>query len=421
MTVGVRRSRALTLRYEPRPCLDLAAMLRGNITVTPDERLVAISLLTGQSYSLSDEELRILSGTPSTHWVRVDEALSALAVPATALEPLLDAGLLLSDPAEGSRAVLRAREEAYCAIDWDDYAAQYHVMSRMKDQDVGRHIDDQVHPAEDALASSAERIQQYMGLATAMSQAVAATSHVHGAAPSHFYSLPGAIETRELPPVRAEGRLFELLRSRKTIRLFDAEAPMSADELSTILYYTFGAQGWTPLVPGLIGLRKTSPSGGSLHPIEVYPLVLNVREIATGLYHYNVERHGLELFKRLDRTQAETLAESVTLGQSYFRSAHVLFILTARWYRNFWKYRKAQKSYRVIHVDAGHLSQTLYLLCQELGLGAFYTGAINDVNIEELLEVDPLQEGVIGVSGCGRPLNGGKPLTLETMDYSPFS
>ena len=73
----------------------------------------------------------------------------------------------------------------------------------------------------------------------------------------------------------------------------------------------------------------------------------------------------------------------------------------------------------MIHVDAGHLSQTLYLLCTELGLGAFYTGAINDINIEQALGLDPLQEGVIGIAGCGRTLPGTAPLTLETLPYVP--
>jgi nitroreductase len=70
-------------------------------------------------------------------------------------------------------------------------------------------------------------------------------------------------------------------------------------------------------------------------------------------------------------------------------------------------------------MDAGHLSQTLYLLCTHLGLGAFFTGAVNDMNIEEMLGLDPLQEGVIGISGCGRPLQGGDPLSLQTVPFTP--
>lgn len=393
-------------------------MLRGDLAVTGEERLVAISLLTGERRALSDAELRLLSGVASTHWVALDDLRRTHGVTDEMIAPLLDAGLLLADPATGRHAELRAREERFAAIDWDDHAAQYHVMSRMKDQDVGRFVEHAAPVPVDAGASSQARVQEYVELATAMSQTLVAGAATHDPPPPHFYRRPDAVATHDLPDPRVEAPLFDLLTARKTIRLFDHENPLTIGELSTILYYTFGAQGWAQLVPGLVGLRKTSPSGGSLHPIEAYPLVMNVRGADPGLYHYSVERHAVELLQPMERERAQSMAEILTLGQSYFRSAHVLIILTARWYRNFWKYRKAPKSYRVIHVDAGHLSQTLYLVCQHLGLGAFFTGAVNDVNVEELLKLDPLQEGVVGISGCGRPLNGGAPLTLQTVPYT---
>src|SRR5689334_9142510 len=112
---GIRRARAITLRYEPRPLLDVTAMLRGSIAVTHEERLVAISLLTGEHYVLSDAELQLLSALPSTHWVLADDVANARAI----VGPLLDAGLVLADPAEGAHAELRAREEKFAAIDWD--------------------------------------------------------------------------------------------------------------------------------------------------------------------------------------------------------------------------------------------------------------------------------------------------------------
>ena len=419
MVKGLRRARSITLRFEPVPVLDLTAMMRGSIAVASEERLVAISLLTGERHALTDDELRVLRALPSTYWVLMEEALRPLGIPAAAVVPLLDAGLVLADPAVGAHADLRAREERCAAIDWDDHAAQYHVMSRVKDQDVGQGVPHAAPAPDGAPASSGERIQEYLELATAISQNLAAGSAYFGPPPPHFHSVPDAVAVRDLPEPRAQGRLFDLLTQRRTIRVFDHDDPLTAEELSTVLYYTYGAHGWAELVPGLVGLRKTSPSGGSLHPIEAYPLILNVRGVETGLYHYSVERHALELLKPMERKDAEVLAERMTLGQSYFRSAHVLIVLTARWYRNFWKYRKAQKSYRVIHMDAGHLSQTLYLVCQELGLGAFFTGAVNDINIEELLGLDPLHEGVLGISGCGRPLNGGAPLTLLTARYTP--
>ena len=168
-----------------------------------------------------------------------------------------------------------------------------------------------------------------------------------------------------------------------------------------------------------MGLHKTSPSGGALHPVEAYTLVLNVEGVKPGLYHYDVGRHELGLIRRMDRGEAEDLAERFTLGQKYFRSAHVLFILTGRFDRSFWKYRSDPKAYKVVHLDARHLSQTLYLVCAAIGLGAFFTGAVNDLNIEEALEIDGLEQGVIGIAGCGRPWQGTPALRLDPQPYVP--
>jgi nitroreductase len=54
-------------------------------------------------------------------------------------------------------------------------------------------------------------------------------------------------------------------------------------------------------------------------------------------------------------------------------------------------------------MDAAHLAQTFYLVCAELGLGAFVTAAVNGANIEERLGLDPFTEGALAMCGCGRP------------------
>ncbi len=78
--------------------------------------------------------------------------------------------------------------------------------------------------------------------------------------------------------------------------------------------------------------------------------------------------------------------------------------MTSRFYRNFWKYRKHQKAYGVLLMDAAHLSQTFYLVCTELGLGSFITAAINSTNIEQKLGLDGFIEGAIAICGCGKPI-----------------
>ena len=59
------------------------------------------------------------------------------------------------------------------------------------------------------------------------------------------------------------------------------------------------------------------------------------------------------------------------------------------------------KAYRALVLDVGHLSQTMYLAATELGLGAFITAAVNEVDIEQALGLDPLEEGPLAVTGFG--------------------
>ena len=75
--------------------------------------------------------------------------------------------------------------------------------------------------------------------------------------------------------------------------------------------------------------------------------------------------------------------------------------MASRFERNFWKYRNHAKAYRATILDVGHLSQTLYLAATELGLAAFITAAINEGDIEDAFGLDPMQQGVMSVSGFG--------------------
>lgn len=419
----VRRSECFTLRFEQRASLDVAAMLRGQLDVAPLDRLVATSQLTREAHALDETAIRVLQGSSVAQWEPLDTLAERTHAAKGDVEALLASGLLIGDGDEPDVRALREQEERLRSLAWDDEALRYHLASRSEDVDAWANAAPSPEAAceqsGDAPREAAERFQGYAQMTAHLAQGLQATAAWFGPAPEHFHHVEGALGRDELSLPTTSRPLFDLLERRKTTRIFDPANAMTRDELSTLLYYTYGCHGTAQLVDGLVGLRKTSPSGGALHPIEAYPLVLNVDGLETGLYHYNVEHHALDLLRTFEREEAEALAETFTVGQSYFRTAHALVLLTARFHRNFWKYRHAQKSYRVIHVDAGHLSQTFYLVATELGLGAFYTGAVNDVNIEETLGIDGVEEGVIGVSGCGRHWTDGPSLELETHDYVP--
>jgi putative peptide maturation dehydrogenase len=203
-----------------------------------------------------------------------------------------------------------------------------------------------------------------------------------------------------------------LLKRRVTCRNFDARRSLGLDDLAAVLYRAFGAFGSGQFGPGFRALKKGSPSGGGMHPVEAYVLARRVDGLAPGCYHYHPLAHALEPLElpvRADRLPA--LSRRLVAGQRYLAAAPVLVVLAARFVRNQWKYRRHAKAYRVMVLDAGHLSQTFQLAATELGLGSFITAAINEVDCERAFGLDPMQEGVFAVLGVGH--RSAKRRTLE--------
>lgn len=189
----------------------------------------------------------------------------------------------------------------------------------------------------------------------------------------------------------------EVLLTRRTTRRF-SDVPLSEAQLSTLLYFSWGATGTVDNPLGDVFLRKTSPSGGSLHPIEVYPVIMNVDGVPNGLYHYSVRRHGLETLSQED--PRDWIAHA-TGDQQWVAEAGVVFLLSAFLPRTAWKYGYPRVARAVIS-EVGFSSQSAFLTATWQGLGAFHTIALRDQIWEEKLGLDPLREPVFGVTGAGR-------------------
>ena len=192
--------------------------------------------------------------------------------------------------------------------------------------------------------------------------------------------------------------IWQALERRRTHRAFDSK-PLPLNLLSAILQWTWGKTMEFNKAEMGIHIMKTSPSGGSRHPVEVYPLVLNVESMQPGLYHYSVQHHRLEPLKQGDFSE---VAAELCAGQRWVSDAAVVCLMTAVLPRSMWKYRHA-RAYRIIHLDAGHLGQTFHLVCTALGLGPFTTAAMNDKEIEAFLGIDGVTEIPIYVAASGWP------------------
>jgi len=197
-----------------------------------------------------------------------------------------------------------------------------------------------------------------------------------------------------------DGDFDAMLKRRTTCRNFNRSIPLPQALLSRMLERVFAAHGQWQADEETVFLKKSSPSGGGLHPTEAYLIVRDVDGLDDGLYHYHPIDHAVVRIAVQHETLDE-LAKRAVAGQHWFSEAHVLVVMATRFRRCFWKYRHHPKAYRAVTMDAGHLSQTLYLAATDLGLGAFVTCAINEVDIEQAFGLDPLEEGVMAVGGFG--------------------
>ncbi|HET7843768.1 MAG TPA: putative peptide maturation dehydrogenase [Xanthomonadales bacterium] len=289
-----------------------------------------------------------------------------------AVDALLRKGLLIAY--EGEPVRHRERDARLREVPWFGTSAMLHYATRWRSRD----LEEESAEAPPGLADISERWGHPPALQL---ERVAARDRIPLARPA-----PDAHD--------------ELLARRATCRNYD-EAPLAATELAALLWRVFGYQAVAGDQPGLALAKRTSPSAGSLHPVEAYVLARRVDGVATGLYHYHAGAHALEPIRSLDATEASTLARRFVAGQPWFAGAHVQVALVARFARNFWKYRRHPKAYRAVVLDAGHLSQTLMIEATRAGLGAFVTAAINEVDIEQAFGLDELAESPIAVCGFG--------------------
>ena len=209
-----------------------------------------------------------------------------------------------------------------------------------------------------------------------------------------------------MPPADSDGEFPSILRSRRTWRHF-SRAPIAKDQIATLLGLTWGVQRWGRVRgQGRIAL-KTSPSGGACHPGEVYVVALNVTGLRRGVYHYAADRQALE---RLRVKLATGAVARYLPNQPWFRGAAALFLMSAVFAREQWRYPVA-RAYRAVLIDAGHLCQTFCLTATWLGLAPFCSMAFADSRIEQDLQLDGVRESLIYVAGVGaRPRGGWKPL-----------
>ena len=380
----IRRCKVIYMEPREHVGFDLGSLLSGGDGV--DRRLAWMALLPhmGNEVELDGDAWRLLGRLGTERWIPAEE-LAPAEVPA--LGALLEAGAVVAD--DPGYALQKSRDDALRGNHWHPLSALLHGMTRW----------DGVDTVDAMRKTGTETAGELRGLL--------------GAPPPEHASpaLAGPVIAMERP---VAGDFDRLLRRRTTCRNFELSRALPLSMLSQLMDRVFAAQGTVHVSDDTVFLKKNSPSGGGLHPVEAYLLVRNVEGLEGGLYHYDPLAHALGRLAE-PATPLDALALQAVAGQTWFAEAHVLAIMAPRYGRNFWKYRQHAKAYRAVLLEAGHLSQTLYLSATEAGLAAYVTCAINESCLDEALGLDPMNEGVLAVCGFGW-----RGETMETMELDPL-
>jgi len=187
------------------------------------------------------------------------------------------------------------------------------------------------------------------------------------------------------------------IESRATLRSYSSE-PLSVDELAYLLWCT---QGVRKVIPGKATLRNV-PSAGARHPFETYVLVNRVTGLQSGLYRYLALEHKL-MVVNLDASLADKIAANA-FNQPQIKSSAATFIWSAILWRM--KSRYGERSYRYIHLDAGHVCQNLYLAAESIGCGVCAIGAFDDDALHAVLGFDGDEQFVAYMASVGKKGTG---------------
>jgi SagB-type dehydrogenase family enzyme len=192
-------------------------------------------------------------------------------------------------------------------------------------------------------------------------------------------------EAIKLPAPARKGALTvsEALAVRRTVRGFASRA-LDLAQVSQLLWDADGLSDPR-------GLR-TSPSAGATYPLDLYLVVgeRGVNNLPAGVYYYLVAEHAL---KAVAPGEVRPAVVRACLHQTWMAEAPVMVVITGEYRRCTARY--GQRGIRYTHMEAGNVSQNLFLAAEDLGLGAGIVGAFEDKALGQVLHLPPAHEPLL--------------------------
>ena len=162
------------------------------------------------------------------------------------------------------------------------------------------------------------------------------------------------------------------LQQRRSVRAYKDEG-LNLDELAQVLW---AAQGITDTSKGL----RTAPSARAQYFVSVYVLAGTVAGLPQGLYRYVPKDHAL--VRLMEGDVKGELFKAV--GQAPIKNAPVAIVLTGAADR--------ATNPRWMALEAGHVSQNIYLQAVPLGLGTVAIAGFTDEKVRGALKLSEKEQ-----------------------------
>jgi SagB-type dehydrogenase family enzyme len=188
--------------------------------------------------------------------------------------------------------------------------------------------------------------------------------------------------------------LEKTIHSRKSRRQFSYRS-LNINELSKLLYLSNGVLS-VEANAGYKTFRRAVPTSGALCSVEIYPIVLNVRGLEQGVYHYDSLHHQLDYLRKGDFRDH---VQKRLIFQQEFSNASTILILTS-WFSKL-KFKYNERGYRYALLDAGHVGAHIYLVSTALGLACCGICGFLDDEVNRLIAVNGLDESAVYLLAVG--------------------
>lgn len=213
-----------------------------------------------------------------------------------------------------------------------------------------------------------------------------------GAVPSHAPPLPEPT----LPP-----SLRKMLDLRVSCRRFSPE-PLAIAHLGALLHAGYGVLG-KAAANGVEFDHRPVPSAGACYPLHIFVLVRTVAGADRGAYRYDPDAHRLT---PMGARPDDATTAILFLDQPYVASASAIIVMAAEMGKTLERY--ADRGYRYVLFEAGHVGQNIALCAAATGLGNLEIGGFLDGQLAAVLQIGgpvvvPLYAAAVGYPGSEDP------------------